>query len=222
MLQLGERFEMKGRMLTVTPTAFECLPRIRAFVVEVARVGGTVTYAELHDRLDLFHAVSGWVGSSVVFPRTASDGVNPHRRCSLLVASRVRFAATSLETRRPSVACARTATHDVGDHVAVAHPRVAVPRSALPATHRPVPPACRQRRRLTGSARIDGTDLATLVGSLDRKAGTDLRYIHRAMGHELTTTTARIYGRLHDDEVDENAAALDPLRGPRSRAGFIT
>lgn len=59
MLKLGERFEMKGRTLTVTPTAYECLPRVREFLVEVAKSGETVTYAELHDHLGLPYAVNG-------------------------------------------------------------------------------------------------------------------------------------------------------------------
>lgn len=58
-------------------------------------------------------------------------------------------------------------------------------------------------------------DLRRTFGSLARKAGADLRYIQRAMGHESITTTARIYAHLYDDELDEIAAALDGLRGPQ-------
>jgi hypothetical protein len=59
MLKLGERFDIKGRTLTVTATALECLPRVRAFLVEVARSGETVTYTELQDQLDLPYGVNG-------------------------------------------------------------------------------------------------------------------------------------------------------------------
>lgn len=59
MLKMGERFEMKGRTLTVTPTAFECLPRVRTILIEAARSGETVTYSEMHDQLDLPYAVNG-------------------------------------------------------------------------------------------------------------------------------------------------------------------
>ena len=59
MLKLGERFDMKGRTLTVTDTAFACLPRVRAFLIEVARSRETVTYTEMHDQLDLPYAVNG-------------------------------------------------------------------------------------------------------------------------------------------------------------------
>lgn len=65
---------------------------------------------------------------------------------------------------------------------------------------------------------LEGTtphDLRRTFGSLARRAGADLRYIQRAMGHESITTTARIYAHLYDDELDEIAAALDGLRRPR-------
>ncbi|HYN30586.1 MAG TPA: tyrosine-type recombinase/integrase [Dermatophilaceae bacterium] len=67
----------------------------------------------------------------------------------------------------------------------------------------------------TRDAGLDGVtphDLRRTFGSLARKAGADLRYIQKAMGHESITTTARIYAHLYDDELDEVAAALDGLR----------
>jgi hypothetical protein len=59
MLKLGERVEMKGRTLTVTQTAFDCLPRTRNFLIDVARKGRTVTYGEVKSELDLPYAPNG-------------------------------------------------------------------------------------------------------------------------------------------------------------------
>jgi len=59
MLKLGERVEMKGRTLTVTQTAFDCLPRTRDFLIDVAREGLTVTYGEVKGELDLPYAPNG-------------------------------------------------------------------------------------------------------------------------------------------------------------------
>ena len=59
MLRLGERVEVKGRTLTVTHTAFECLPRTREFLIGLAREGATVTYGELREHLRLPYAPVG-------------------------------------------------------------------------------------------------------------------------------------------------------------------
>jgi hypothetical protein len=59
MLKLGERVEMKRRTLTVTQTAFDCLPRTRDFLIDVAREGLTVTYGEVKGDLDLPYAPNG-------------------------------------------------------------------------------------------------------------------------------------------------------------------
>lgn len=59
MLTLRERVEMKGRTLTVTQTAFDCLPRTRDFLIDVAREGVTVTYGEVKGELDLPYAPNG-------------------------------------------------------------------------------------------------------------------------------------------------------------------
>lgn len=67
--------------------------------------------------------------------------------------------------------------------------------------------------KATGLEGVTPHDLRRTFGSLARKAGADLRYIQRAMGHESITTTARIYAHLYDDELDEIAVALDGLRG---------
>lgn len=53
LLHPGERVEVAGRLLTVTDRAHECLPRVREYLVEVARSGGTTTYGELVADLDL-------------------------------------------------------------------------------------------------------------------------------------------------------------------------
>ncbi len=59
MLKLRERVELKGRTLTVTPAAFDCLPRIRDFLITVAHAGATVTYGELREQLHLPYAPVG-------------------------------------------------------------------------------------------------------------------------------------------------------------------
>jgi integrase len=38
----------------------------------------------------------------------------------------------------------------------------------------------------------------------------DLRWVQKAMGHK-STTTARIYAHLYDDELDSVVAALDRI-----------
>ena len=58
-LRRGEKVAVKGRTVTVTPTAFECLPRVRERLVEAARAGETVTYGELREELGLPYLVQG-------------------------------------------------------------------------------------------------------------------------------------------------------------------
>jgi hypothetical protein len=59
MLRRGERLVVKGRTVTVTPTALECLPRVRDRLVEAAQAGETVTYGELREELELPYLVQG-------------------------------------------------------------------------------------------------------------------------------------------------------------------
>ena len=59
LLREGEKVAVKGRLVTVTATAFECLPRVRARLVEAARAGETVTYGELREELGLPYLVQG-------------------------------------------------------------------------------------------------------------------------------------------------------------------
>jgi integrase len=47
--------------------------------------------------------------------------------------------------------------------------------------------------------------------SLSRRAGADLRLLHKAMGHASITVTAHTYADLFDDELDNIAVALDSL-----------
>jgi hypothetical protein len=47
MLRKGEKIAMKGRILTVTEVALDCLPRVRDHLIEMAKAGQTVTYGEL-------------------------------------------------------------------------------------------------------------------------------------------------------------------------------
>lgn len=47
MLRLGEKVDMKGRRMTVTPKAFDALPKMRDHLIEVARRGETTTYGNL-------------------------------------------------------------------------------------------------------------------------------------------------------------------------------
>lgn len=54
-------------------------------------------------------------------------------------------------------------------------------------------------------------DLRRTYGSLARKAGADLRYIQKTMGHSSITVTARVYAHLYDDELDTVADALDDI-----------
>lgn len=53
MLRRGEKVEMKGRRITVTPTAYDCLPRLRDYLIDVARHDGRVTYGQVVRDLDL-------------------------------------------------------------------------------------------------------------------------------------------------------------------------
>jgi len=54
-------------------------------------------------------------------------------------------------------------------------------------------------------------DLRRTYGSLARKAGADLRYIQKTMGHSSITVTASVYAHLYDDELDTVADALDDI-----------
>ncbi len=51
MLRKGEKVAMKGRMITVTKAAFDCLPRVPE--------GQTITYGELCEELDLPYLAPG-------------------------------------------------------------------------------------------------------------------------------------------------------------------
>lgn len=53
MLELGEKIELKGRRMTVTPMAFKSLPAVRKHLIEVARAGGIITYGQLVADLEL-------------------------------------------------------------------------------------------------------------------------------------------------------------------------
>jgi hypothetical protein len=59
MLRRGERLVVKGRTVTVTPTAAEWLPRVRDRLVEAAHAGETVTYGELREEVGLPYLVQG-------------------------------------------------------------------------------------------------------------------------------------------------------------------
>jgi len=55
----GDRFVVKGRTCTVTGTAMACLPRVRAYLIALARTGETVSYSKLRRDLALPYAVNG-------------------------------------------------------------------------------------------------------------------------------------------------------------------
>ncbi|GAA5144048.1 hypothetical protein GCM10023340_10930 [Nocardioides marinquilinus] len=59
MLRQSEKFEVKGRTLTVSSTDVEVMPRVRTFLIGVARSGGTATYGELKVGARLTHATNG-------------------------------------------------------------------------------------------------------------------------------------------------------------------
>lgn len=59
MLRKGEKVWMKGRTITVTDTAFDCLPRVRERLFEAGDARETVTYGELREELDLPYLVQG-------------------------------------------------------------------------------------------------------------------------------------------------------------------
>lgn len=59
MLRQGEKVSIKGRNITVTDTAFECLPRVRDRLIEAALARETVTYGELREELKLPYLVQG-------------------------------------------------------------------------------------------------------------------------------------------------------------------
>ncbi len=58
-LRPGERIEIKGRPVTVTPLAWDSLPRVRERLVEEAAARETVTYGELREELALPYLVQG-------------------------------------------------------------------------------------------------------------------------------------------------------------------
>jgi hypothetical protein len=58
-LHQGERIPIKGRNVTVTKTAYECLPRVRDRLIEAARARETVTYRELIAELRLPYLPQG-------------------------------------------------------------------------------------------------------------------------------------------------------------------
>ena len=59
MLRKGEKIYTKGRTITVTDTAFECLPRVRDRLIEAALARETVTYGELRHELALPYLAQG-------------------------------------------------------------------------------------------------------------------------------------------------------------------
>ncbi len=59
MLNLGEKIAIKGRTVTVTDTAYEHLPRVRDYLIEVARSKGTTSYGDLVTDLQLPYHQSG-------------------------------------------------------------------------------------------------------------------------------------------------------------------
>lgn len=58
-LWLGRKVPFKGSILTVTETDLMVLPRIREYLLAVAKRHDTVTYGELKADLKLVHAVNG-------------------------------------------------------------------------------------------------------------------------------------------------------------------
>jgi hypothetical protein len=59
MLRKGEKIAMKGRTLTVTEVALDCLPRVRDHLIEMAKAGQTVTYGDLRRELELPYPTNG-------------------------------------------------------------------------------------------------------------------------------------------------------------------
>lgn len=58
-LRRGEKIPIKGRTVTVTDLAYESMPAVRAYLIGVARNGGTTTYGELKDDLELSYVPQG-------------------------------------------------------------------------------------------------------------------------------------------------------------------
>lgn len=58
-LREGEKLQVKGRTVTVTPLAFESLPKVREYLIQVARQRRTVTYGELRADVGLTYAING-------------------------------------------------------------------------------------------------------------------------------------------------------------------
>lgn len=52
-LRLGEKVSIKGRTVTVTQTAYDCLPAIRTHLISVAQSRDTITYGQLCTELAL-------------------------------------------------------------------------------------------------------------------------------------------------------------------------
>ncbi|TIC86643.1 hypothetical protein [Nocardioides sp. GY 10127] len=53
LLRLGEKVPVNGRLVTVTELAHQSLPRLRAYLVHVAREGTTRTYGQVVEDLAL-------------------------------------------------------------------------------------------------------------------------------------------------------------------------
>lgn len=59
MLRAGDRFDTKGRAVTVTPMQADVGQRVRDKLIEVARRGQTITYGELKAAANLSHPPNG-------------------------------------------------------------------------------------------------------------------------------------------------------------------
>ncbi|MBB6568183.1 hypothetical protein HPO96_03100 [Kribbella sandramycini] len=58
-LRVGETVGVKGRQLRVTPLDVDCVPRVREYLIGLARRGETVAYGGLKRELGLPHALNG-------------------------------------------------------------------------------------------------------------------------------------------------------------------
>ena len=58
-LLAGEKIPIKGRTVTVTPKAIECLPRVRDHLIELAQRHETITYGDLVSTLQLPYIPTG-------------------------------------------------------------------------------------------------------------------------------------------------------------------
>lgn len=59
MLRAGDRFDMKGRALTVTQMQADVGQRVRAELIDVAKHGQTIIYGELRAAANLTHPPNG-------------------------------------------------------------------------------------------------------------------------------------------------------------------